>query len=730
MKKIILSALLTPFCLAAQSPSVKKADQLYNSYSYSKVIEKLENKKDLNTDAKRKLAESYRMLGKYDKAESTYSAVIASKDYQPADVLAYAQILKMNAKYAEALTQLEVYSDLKTGDSRGKVAKENKNYTAELLKDKGNFKIKSLAMNTKDQDFGVVYYKDKVVYTSSSHLISAAQRKWNGNNLDFLDLYIAGFDSTGEMKEAKLLSDVNKKYHEGPASYSKAGDVAFYTIDNYKSTSTSGIRNLELFESTFRDNKWSPLAAFPLNNKEYSVGHPALSADGKVLYFASDMPGGKGGVDLYKCERGADGKWGKAENLGDNINTEGNESFPFIHESGMLFFSSDGHPGLGGLDVFASRLSNGKFGKIKNLGAPVNGSKDDFSFVMNEKQSKGYFASNREGGKGDDDIYAYDVIKPLRFGKVIKGVAKDKQGNTLADVDVTLYNEKGEPIMTVRSLASDGSYLFEVDETEATYTIGGTKEKFDGASTTVKLAGSGDEVQTELVLPKKDDYNVVLLVTDKKTKIPLEGVRIKLTDGTGKVNTFTTQGTGDYRELLKGAKPGDLLSYKIELKKDGYLSKTVDFSKKLQAPGVINLHESLDLSMGKMELGTDIGELINIKPIYFDLGKFVIRPDAATELDKIVAAMNEYPSMVIELGSHTDCRATQTYNMSLSDKRAKASAAYVVSKGISPDRIYGKGYGESKLKNGCACEGAVKSTCSEEEHQQNRRTEFVIVRLK
>jgi len=730
MKKLLLSALVLPFCLAAQSPTVKKANQLYKSYSYSKVIEKLENKKDLSTNAKRELAESYRMLGQYEKAEATYSAVVKAPDYQPADVLAYAQILKMNAKYAEASTQLEVYSDLKANDSRAKVVKENKNYIEELLKDKGNFKIKSLAMNTKDQDFGASYFKNQLVYTSSSHFVSAAQRKWNGNNLDFLDLYTANFDSTGELKDQKLLSDVNKKYHEGPASYNKAGDIAFYTVDNYKATSLDGVRNLELFESTFRDNKWSALIAFPLNNKEYSVGHPALNADGNILYFASDMPGGNGGVDLYKVVRGADGKWGTPENLGSDINTEGNETFPFLHENGLFFFASDGHPGLGGLDVFACRLSNGKFSKIKNLGTPVNSSKDDFSFVMNDKQTKGYFASNRETGKGSDDLYAYDVVKPLSFGKIIKGVAKDKEGNILADVDVTLYNDKGEIIMTVRSLAADGSYLFEVDDTEADFTIAGAKEKFDGATVKVSTKGKEDVIKTELVLPKKEEYSLLLLITDKKTKVPLEGVKIKMTDASGKEVDFVTNATGDYREQLINKKAGDLLGYKIELKKEGYLSKTVDFSKKLEAPGVINVHENLDLSMGKMELGTDIGELINIKPIYFDVAKFNIRPDAAKELDKIVSAMNEYPAMVIELGSHTDCRAPQAYNMTLSDKRAKASAAYVISKGISKDRIYGKGYGESKLKNDCACEGPVKSTCSDDEHQQNRRTEFIIVKLK
>ena len=729
MKKLLLSALLLPFIATAQSPAVKKADKLYKSYNYAKVVERLANKKDLGTDARRELADSYRMLGDYSKAEVVYAALIAKPDYLPADVLAYAQILKMNGKYAEAITQMEVYSDLKKNDSRGLLVKENKNYAAELLKDPGNFKIKSLTMNTADQDFGLTYFKGQVVYTSSRHHVTAAQRKWNGNNLDFLDLYIATPDSTGELKESKLMSAINKKYHEGPASYNKEGTKAFYTIDNYKNTSTEGVRNLELYESTFKDGKWGPLKAFILNNNEYSVGHPALSADGKVLYFASDMPGGKGGVDLYRVALGADGIWGQPENLGDQINTEGNETFPFINENGVLFFSSDGHPGLGGLDVFASRLNGNKFSKLKNLGIPVNSSKDDFSFVMNVKESAGYFASSRESGKGSDDLYFYQVLKPLQFGKIIKGVVKDEQGNSLGDVAVTLFNAKGEPLLTVRSLPVDGSFLFEIDETLADFKIGGTKEKFDEAMLNVSMRDQA-VVTTELVLPKRKEYGIFLLITDKKTNLPLQDVKVKMTNANGRDTVFNTTASGDYREALQDKRLGDVLSYTIELKKEGYLSKTLEFSKKLENPGFINLHENLDLSMGKMELGSDIGQLINVQPIYFDVGKFNIRPDACKELNKIVSAMIEYPAMVIELGSHTDCRAPKASNMILSDKRAKASAAYVVSKGISADRIYGKGYGESKLKNDCACEGAVKSTCSEDEHQQNRRTEFIIVKLK
>jgi outer membrane protein OmpA-like peptidoglycan-associated protein len=221
------------------------------------------------------------------------------------------------------------------------------------------------------------------------------------------------------------------------------------------------------------------------------------------------------------------------------------------------------------------------------------------------------------------------------------------------------------------------------------------------------------------------------LVTDASTKQPLGATKLKITDQkTGEVLIDTlTSITGDVMKGLTERKVGNQLSLVIELKKDGYLGKTVNFNHAITQPGIINVHEQLDLSLDKLDVGMDLAKLIDIKPIYFDLNKFNIRKDAAIELEKIVKVMNEYPSMVIELGSHTDCRASIAYNEKLSDNRAKASAAYIKSRITNPGRIYGKGYGEAKLIVDCPCEGTMKSTCPEEEHQKNRRTEFVIMKM-
>lgn len=727
-KTFILTIVFLPLSFFAQV-SLKKASNHYNNYSYSKVIEHLQDKKDVTTDAQRKLAESYKITGNFVAAEAAYLKVVNASDKTVDDIYAYAQVLKMNGKYTEAQQQMDAYALLNANDSRVQLINKNKTYTIDLLKDKGQFEVKNLAVNTAEQDFGATYYKDEIVFTSSKHDVNAAYRRWNGNNLPYLDLYLGKADDKSEINNSKKISDLNKKYHEGPSSYSKDGSIVIYTQDNYKEKSSDGVRKLEMVESKFKDGKWGEKISFPLNNKEYSVGHPSLSADGNTLYFSSDMPGGKGGVDIYVVTRNADGTWSKASNLGDKINTEGNEMFPFIHESGLFFFSSDGRPGLGGLDVFATQIKNNQFSKVINVGAPINGTKDDFTFVLNVEKTKGYFASNREGGKGDDDIYSFNLLKPIKFGKIIKGTAKDISGEVLPNTVVNLYNASGEVINTTTT-SVNGLYSFDVEDADNYSLIGKQEKYFDGKNTAL-VNEESDVVISDIILEKDPGFSLLAIVTDATSKQKLEGVKVTIVDeiSNKSFDEFLSQKDNDYKKPLTENKVGDKLKYKIKLEKLGYLTKELIFNYEITKPGEIKIHEALDLTLGKLEIGSDLAKMIDIKPIYFDVNKFNIRPDAAIELNKIVKVMNDYPTMVVELGSHTDCRAPIKYNETLSDKRAKASAAYIKKVISQPERIYGKGYGESKLKNNCACEGPVKSTCTDAEHQENRRTEFIIIKL-
>lgn len=734
MNKLFISisilALSFGHTYAQKSTKEIKGDKYYSFYSFDKAIEKYNQADVLTVEGQRKLAESYRNTNNPIKAEETYAKYIKQQGVIADDYYNYASVLRTNGKYQEANTLMDVFKELSPNDLRAKNYAANNSQLSNLLKDEGRYKIEHLSINTDQQDFGTAYFNDKIVFASTRGGAKAVKRSYNWNSKPFLDLYVAG-KSGEQLTDARNLNKaINKKMHEGPASFANEGKTMALTSNNYKGKSTDGIVKLEIFFSEFKDGKWQKEVPFKLNSSEYSVAHPCLTADGNTMYFASDMPGGFGGADLYVIKKDAAGVWGDPKNLGDKINTEGNEMFPYFEESNeFLFFASNGHLGLGGLDMFITPVKeDGSFGKVLNMGAPLNTQYDDFSLIIDNKMRKGYFSSNRVGGSGDDDIYSFELLTPFSFGKTIKGVAKDKSGNILSGATVKLTDDTGKEAGKATT-AADGSYSFTV-EADKKFKLNGTKEKYFDGTNTASTAVPEDVIVADVVLEKDPGLSLYALVTDKTTKKALEGVKIKLVNNiTGKDEMITTPATGDFRKPLNDVKLNDRISYNLVIEKDGYLSKTITYNKQLDKEGQYNIHQELDLTLDKIDVGSDLAKLIDIKPIYFDLGKYNIRKDAAVELEKIVKVMNENPNMVVELGSHTDCRGTAASNFKLSDNRAKSSAEYIKKKISNPERIYGKGYGESKLKNGCACEGTVKSTCTEAEHQENRRTEFIIIKM-
>ena len=730
--KIIISilALLISAFAFAQSNKEIKGEKLYKAYSYSKAINKLEGITEKSTKVKRELADSYFKVGDYAKSEEYYAQLSLSSDKQPDDVYNYAYVLLMNKKYKEAVKWMGIYNKLKPIDSRATMVINNKMYYNNLLKDKGQFSIKNLDINTSAQEFGTSYYNNHIVFASTRTGVESIVRKWNWNRKSFLNLFHSTADENNELSDiTKCRRKINRKYHDGPASFSADGSYMVFTRNNYENTDTDGVVRLELLSSEYVDGEWVNENLLPFNNDNYSVGHGSLSSDSKTLYFASDMPGGKGGVDIYKAIRNTDGSWGKAINLGDKINTEGNEMFPFIQTEGeLLFFASDGHPGLGGLDNFVTFVSEGSYGDPINMGTPINTNMDDFAFVLDDKQKAGYLSSNREGGKGDDDIYSFKLLKPFNFGKLIKGTATDKQNNILANTEVVLYNNSGKEIGRVTT-TDNGKYSFEV-EADKKFKLLGEKADYFNGNNTADTHTDDYIVIADLVLEKDPKMALYCLVTDKKSKQPIDDVKIVLVNNlTKSEEVINTPVSGDFLRNLLNKRLNDKIDYTLNLSKTGYVAKSVDYKKILKKPGQYNIHEEMDMSLEPFVVGMDLTEAIKINPIYFDLDKYNIRPDAALELDKIVEIMNEYPNMVIELGSHTDCRASVEYNRVLSANRAKASAKYIKSRIPNPANIYGKGYGESQLVNECECEGKKVVPCTEEQHQQNRRTEFVIIKM-
>jgi outer membrane protein OmpA-like peptidoglycan-associated protein len=742
---LVVSFLVATMTVVGQSGKLKKADNYFQklSYSYASLLyEELLGGEMDSPKMKSNLAICYYNTGEMKKSEATFAQMINSDVATREDFFYYAQALKQNGNYAESDLWMEKFNKIATNDTRGLSYVNNPTYMEKIEKQGVHFTIANLSCNTPSADFGGYpsTVNNDAYFVSSRRKRVFVQNEWSWNSKRFLDLYKSTIAGTSELENVQLITKkVNTRFHEGPMCFTFDGKHVYFTRNNIEKGANrkdqKGIQNLKLYRATV-DSKgnWTNEEVLSFNSKEYSVGHPSITSDGKTLYFASDMPGGFGGADLYKVALNADGSYGKPENLGKQFNTEGQEMFPWISNDGHLFFSSNGHIGLGGLDVFVMLPNkNGGFDKLMNVGKPVNGQYDDFAFTMNKDNQTGYFSSNREGGKGDDDIYSYVLSKPFKQNLVVEGIVADLQTkDILPGSTVYLKDDKGMVFAT--TTADDkGAYSFEL-EPDKNYVVAASKDKYYGDLanfSTVNLNPDMETIKQNLELEKDPGLALYCLVTDGKSSLPIEGVKLTIIDKTNgsEFLSTTTPETGDAKKGIDDKKINDLLSYTIKLEKEGYLSKTVVYSQRIVKPGIINVHEELDLTMDKLDIGMDLATLIDIKPIYFDLGKYAIRKDAALELDKIVKVMNDYPTMQIELGSHTDCRSSYASNEKLSTNRANASAAYIKARIKNPERIYGKGYGEYKLKVDCPCEGAVKSTCTEAEHQQNRRTEFVIIKM-
>lgn len=741
--KYILGVLVTVMLLSSCSVQnrIKMADEAYSKYLYNDAIDGYEsiNQKKRDNLMLSKLADSYRLAGNSKKAETYYAQLEQKGGATSTDILRYAEVLKMNGKYDLAIAKMEQYNLQVPGEDRIIKHVTDKTYYVPLNEDKGQFALTNLKMNTSESDFGTSYLNDKVVFVSSRQGIGFTKYEYNWNVKNFLNLYSFVPDKSDKTKVSKIKhvtakGGINKKFHEGPATFNADGNLMIFTRDRYNKTeelNTNQVRVLELWWSEKDANgEWGKAQPMSFNNKEYNVGHGALTPDGRTLYFVSDMPGGDGESDIYYSTRNGDGTWSSPTNAGQNINTEGKEMFPFYHDKGMLFFASDGHAGIGGLDVFMATVSGTTFGTSKNLGSTLNSFMDDFAFILDKEMKTGYVSSNRDGGKGNDDIYAFDLLKPFKLTKRIEGIAREKgKGIILTGAVIKLYGADNNVLAEVLA-DNNGYYSFDVDP-DLDFKLTGDLDKYNQGKNTASTKTEEEVVKADLDLDRIPEIGLLCFVSDAKSGVPLEGAHLIFKDKTtGKefANVFTDK-EGYWSKALEQAKINDKLSYDITVSKEGYLDKTLTFNHLIDKEGVIKVHNELDLTLGKIEVGTDIGKLIDINPIYFDLGKYNIRTDAAKELDKIVEVMNKYPSIVIELGAHTDCRSSYTSNEKLSDDRAKSSAAYIVSKGISQERIYGKGYGEKELLNDCKCEGSLKSTCSEEDHQKNRRTVFKIVKM-
>ncbi len=718
----------------AKGPSItmRRANKLFNSFAYkdAAALYEMELKKNpKNILAQKNAATSYRKMNDMPNAEKWYAKVVENESTDPENYFYYAQALEFNGKIDDSKVFYKKFTASANMDKRGERKMKSIDAVASFYTDSIYYKINKVSFNTSGSDYGVAFCKEGLTFATTGIQNSFVKSEFKWSNEAFSDLFLVRIfdDRDSVFAPAKALSDyVNSKYNEGPACYDSEGRTLAFTRNGYlKGKAIAGkdkTNYLQIYIATDKMHDWKNIKPFNQNSTTYSVCHPALSSDGKTMYFVSDMSGGFGGTDIY-MSKNDNGKWTDPVNMGVSINTEGNELFPSVLRDSILYFASNGKGGLGGLDIFAAQINGEKVQEVVNMGFPINTAYDDFGLIYNKSKKIGFFSSNRPGGKGKDDIYRFTYSKPDFQLKLIVIDSESKQ--PLKNATVKLFDSKSKLLQEVKT-NEDGTFITPI-EMDAKYSVSVNNSKyFDQALPFDTKGVKGFEKLVEVPMFKDLGFNLVGKITDSDSKSTMEGVQITIVDAKSGADVYSgsSNATGDFQKNLNNYSLNQMISYEIKLEKPGYIAKTIYYSKQLAKSGDVSLNDDINLGMEKLKVGTDIGKVFNLNPIYFDIGKFDIREDAEIELNKIVKALEDNPTIVIEIGSHTDSRSAAKANLTLSDKRAKASVDYIISKGIVKARVNGKGYGESKLVN--KCKDNVK--CSEEEHQQNRRTEFRIVK--
>ena len=500
---------ILPTGVIGQKLTTKLADKSFNEFGYMEAIQFYEYAYEKDTSdiyIVKQLAEANHHIGNTGQVEHWLKKLIDRHQEQPQDIFNYFQSLKSNGKYLLAQHWLKEYSALRPNNIQLTMQDSMLQYIHLLKRDSVNYRILNVSLNTKGSDIGPAFYKDQLIFSSTSiGNNSGVNYKWN--DLPYLHLYSAKIDPfTGDLTSPEPFAPKLKTaYHDGPVSFDPKNKLIYFTRNNFvkghTSKSKKGIVNLKIFLGKLEGDQWKLTGAFPYNSDEYSVGHPSIDTSGTTLYFASDMPGGYGKSDLYSSVL-TNGQWSKPLNLGPEINTDGNEFFPFISNDGALYFASDGHGGLGGLDIYSSVPVAGGFNEIHNMGYPVNSAQDDFGLALDSTGLKGYFSSNRSEGKGDDDLYflAINKIHPV----IIRGIIRDiDTKDVLANAAVSVVDETGKTILT--SITSkDGQFEFEVPK-GTQYSLKVTKELYnDNKSPFEALAPPvNDEVYFEIFLEHK-----------------------------------------------------------------------------------------------------------------------------------------------------------------------------------------------------------------------------------
>lgn len=699
-----------------------KADKSYGNLGYMKSIELYQGVQDksqqVSVPMMAKMANAYRLNGDSKSAEYWYARYINKADNQE-DLLHYAQALQSNGKCEDAVRWFNKYKEVK-GDVKMEFIGG-----CDELEDfivRKNVKVMNAAtLNSEQLDFSPIPHKEGLVFTSNRDKDPKTCCRDSWTNKDFTDLFFADIANNAEGGKSfstprRLPTKINKKTHDGAATFSADDQTMIFTRNNQSGPAENDVVKLQLYSAQADGPGWKDVQRMALNSTEWTSGHPSLSQDGNRLYFASNRQGGFGGMDIW-VSKNENGQWATPVNLGPEVNSAGNELFPYISKDNLLFFASDGHKGLGGLDIFTmKRKTEGdenSWSRRRNMGQPINSAKDDFAYVIDKTGEAGYFTSNRDGGLGGDDIYLWEKDGPDEE-QVILTVSDAATGELLENVTVNLTRQPSTEEDYTTDAKGSAKVLVMMDQK---FDIKASKSGYLENNVSIS-AVDWYEVETyniDLERPKSVPFKGITIRDKDGVKIPLTDIKV-LEKCSGETLEAKSGENGEFTFDLKCDCDYELVGRKEKFK-DGDLKFSVSQED-------CNKQETIEKELRLADAKEEITLILN--DIYYNFDRANIRSDAGEQLAQIVSLMQKYQSLEIALHSHTDCRGSDAYNDRLSQRRANEAKEYIISQGIAADRItLAVGHGEKELTNNCS--NGV--SCTKAKHQANRRTEIRIVKF-
>ena len=725
MKKYVALTLvlLCGNIVLAQKTDLERGNKYFDKFDFGQALEMYElayEQDQSNPELTRRIGLCLRRLGGIDQSALWFKRTLDIDDSNPTDMLHYAEALKSKEDYTLSVFWYARYAMMEPEDQRAQSHIRDPKYFHDLQADSLKYFVKTLEMNTDQPSFGVSKYKDGYLFSSAgvSNLSNGADYT---EDMSYLDLYVCEKDARDEFVQVSpIKGEINSKYHDGPAYFDPVSETIFVTRNNIKNgrpvLDSNGNVNLKIYEAQKEDEKWDNIKDLPFNSDEYSTGHPCVSPDGSTLYFVSNMPGGFGGTDIYMSTKNETG-WSSPVNLGPKVNTEGNEMFPYLSENDKMYFSSDGHAGLGGLDIFVSEKTGPFFNTALNLGFPINSSQDDFGMMYEEDSQSGYFSSNRDG-KGRDNIYYFSTLEFMK--QIFAGTLRSSDPmQSLEGEHITMKNvNTGE--LRETTLDAQNSFQFTVNSGDELEFFFGGKEYAHGEPL----------FEHSIEGPLKDTYfdvgDVVLSaeayaatigkpLINPNEKIEQENERMM--KAMLELKEQTNQLASDKASELEMQEAEDqALSAKLKTEEENAVFPDPRMSAALTNEE-LGISEA-DLSrLNSMMTERDMGN------VYFAFDSSKLSEKAKEQLKNLAKLIKENPSLLVQISTHTDSRGSKEYNARLSRIRAESVQRYLSSLGITSDQVLLTWHGEEQLVNNCT-DG---KECDDLAHEKNRRAEFAFI---